>query len=548
MRPLSSPHRGREAGAVVVRALLQTVLQDEAGNVLKNTPITVVKPDGTTPYGGQLYAAESGGSPLVSVQSNNTGLVQVYTELADRANARIRVNNAPALQTIFPFYPSPADIIVQQQATLAELAAGLKVIQNSASVPAADILQSGSGIGLKLKHNVSMGYLAQFFDENDLTVLRVQKTGLFLDSPLSGIGIGVAQRETGVQVEVSTTQQAGIGSTIGIDNLLLTNNVGDHTALRSVGVQVSSSTGEGFSRGGEFAAVRSYAAGASAVASCETLLLHCASNKPGSVGYENVGIHLKANNDFWNGNGSPVVAQDIGIYYSGRDGFNTAIRWLARDGDGGLPVFTVAGVTHTDIYGSWVKGDVESVASIWSTGVGGTRVGILDATTAGVGQTFAGLRYNDANNKLVLQARTGTGTHRHIALAPDGTAGVSVGLGVAGAAVALLHVNGTVGAGNGSTAAPSFLFTNSPLTGIYRPAANAIGFVNASTETMRLLENTNLGIRTTDQFGSGIGVIGIANANSAPSTNPTGGGVLYAEGGALKWRGSAGTTTTIAAA
>jgi len=49
-------------------------------------------------------------------------------------------------------------------------------------------------------------------------------------------------------------------------------------------------------------------------------------------------------------------------------------------------------------------------------------------------------------------------------------------------------------------------------------------------------------------FGTGDGVIGIANATTVPSTNPAGGGVLYAEAGALKWRGSAGTVTTIAAA
>ena len=41
------------------------------------------------------------------------------------------------------------------------------------------------------------------------------------------------------------------------------------------------------------------------------------------------------------------------------------------------------------------------------------------------------------------------------------------------------------------------------------------------------------------------GVASIANT-TAPSTNPTGGGFLYSEAGALKWRGSSGTVTTIA--
>ena len=58
----------------------------------------------------------------------------------------------------------------------------------------------------------------------------------------------------------------------------------------------------------------------------------------------------------------------------------------------------------------------------------------------------------------------------------------------------------------------------------------------------------NVGFRTGDQFGAGQGVIAIANAIVAPSVNPGGGGVLYVEGGALKYRGSQGTVTTIAAA
>jgi len=49
-------------------------------------------------------------------------------------------------------------------------------------------------------------------------------------------------------------------------------------------------------------------------------------------------------------------------------------------------------------------------------------------------------------------------------------------------------------------------------------------------------------------FGSGVKVISIANAGTDPTTNPTGGGVLYCSGGALKFRGSGGTVTTIAAA
>jgi hypothetical protein len=71
---------------------------------------------------------------------------------------------------------------------------------------------------------------------------------------------------------------------------------------------------------------------------------------------------------------------------------------------------------------------------------------------------------------------------------------------------------------------------------------------SAWTERLRVTNGGNLGVNNATQFGSGVGVIGIANAPTAPTTNPTGGGVLYAEGGALKWRGSSGTVTTIAGA
>ena len=53
---------------------------------------------------------------------------------------------------------------------------------------------------------------------------------------------------------------------------------------------------------------------------------------------------------------------------------------------------------------------------------------------------------------------------------------------------------------------------------------------------------------TAGSFGAGIGVLGIANAGTAPSTNPSGGGILYALAGALRWRGSSGTDTRIARA
>lgn len=55
---------------------------------------------------------------------------------------------------------------------------------------------------------------------------------------------------------------------------------------------------------------------------------------------------------------------------------------------------------------------------------------------------------------------------------------------------------------------------------------------------------------TSTQMPSNTGdlVMYIGNAATAPTANPVSGGILYAEAGALKWRGSGGNITTLAAA
>jgi hypothetical protein len=95
---------------------------------------------------------------------------------------------------------------------------------------------------------------------------------------------------------------------------------------------------------------------------------------------------------------------------------------------------------------------------------------------------------------------------------------------------------------------------NSPAATI---AAGGIPFGHADgcdcicTDAANLFwDNTgkNLGLGTADQFGGGAGVVGLNDAGTVPTSNPTGGGALYSEGGALKWRGSSGTVTQVAPA
>lgn len=78
------------------------------------------------------------------------------------------------------------------------------------------------------------------------------------------------------------------------------------------------------------------------------------------------------------------------------------------------------------------------------------------------------------------------------------------------------------------------------------------GYVRLQTGTGRdlfTLDGTNASFFSHfGSFGGGQNVIYIANATTTPTTNPSGGGILFVENGALKYRGPSGTVTTIAPA
>jgi hypothetical protein len=78
--------------------------------------------------------------------------------------------------------------------------------------------------------------------------------------------------------------------------------------------------------------------------------------------------------------------------------------------------------------------------------------------------------------------------------------------------------------------------------------ATAVGSARTWTEGGRCTPGGILAWGTTDTTGGVAKSVIIGNVAAAPTVNPVGGGILYVEAGALKWRGSAGTITTIALA
>jgi len=82
----------------------------------------------------------------------------------------------------------------------------------------------------------------------------------------------------------------------------------------------------------------------------------------------------------------------------------------------------------------------------------------------------------------------------------------------------------------------------------YRSGTTQFEIQEDGTTRFVIQNGGNVGVGNISAFGtSAVGVIGIANG-TAPSTSPSGMGQLYVESGALKFRGSSGTITTIAAA
>jgi hypothetical protein len=75
-------------------------------------------------------------------------------------------------------------------------------------------------------------------------------------------------------------------------------------------------------------------------------------------------------------------------------------------------------------------------------------------------------------------------------------------------------------------------------------AAGATFIYGASAERLRVEGNgVSLG-GGAGSYGSGNKVVFLANATTVPTTNPTGGSIIYAEAGAAKSRGTSGTITT----
>jgi hypothetical protein len=155
-------------------------------------------------------------------------------------------------------------------------------------------------------------------------------------------------------------------------------------------------------------------------------------------------------------------------------------------------------------------------------GSGGTRM-LLNSTGLGVGGSVV--------NKMTVTVAPGTTTSDGIRVT-DTTR--SIGIYQTGSAYSYLGIG----------ANQNLIYTNSARLDIVADAQSL--FLRTGTNNYLNLDTSgNVGIGVSAFGTSAAKVLGLANA-TAPSTSPAGMGQLYVESGALKYRGSSGTVTTIA--
>lgn len=201
------------------------------------------------------------------------------------------------------------------------------------------------------------------------------------------------------------------------------------------------------------------------------------------------------------------------------------------DGSGRLPVkgITVpATATYTDSQAQNTTG--AGVARTWS----GQDAMSSDASNGGSLVYITGKAGDTSNN------RSGDAA---FCLGPeDGTDGLSGGL--------ALYATYTV------TGSPFFRINSDGgqakldgSTGGMVLHAEAGGEVRTQVSSgTQMSVDTGIALHGAPSYGGGSAVTFIHNCSVAPGSNPSAGGILYVEAGALKYRGSSGTVTTIAPA
>jgi hypothetical protein len=260
----------------------------------------------------------------------------------------------------------------------------------------------------------------------------------------------------------------------------------------------------------------------------------------------------------------PLIARGVTSHgtnlFETRDGANNPVAWITAAGtftSSQSTGFTIIGLAS---YGSLNGGQTVRLQA--GSGVGANAQAVVRGVAGASGnlqewQNSAGTVQAriDPAGMATVGALGVQGNPSGISYALFGTPSASaipvVVRGASSQTANLTEWQNSAGVIQGSMSATGSFLIKSTLAmdggGIYFQSGTGRILSPSATTNIQISVNRNtaFGIDT-GSFGGGAGVINIANAGTVPSSNPTGGGILYVESGALKFRGSSGTVTTIA--
>ena len=253
-------------------------------------------------------------------------------------------------------------------------------------------------------------------------------------------------------------------------------------------------------------------------------------------------LKVDSTNNFVGINKTPTVALDVS---------GSATITGALTGNGGVNLANATAVN----FGGLLTIYADTAAGLFLRGrtTGGTTFQTQDGTNPLLNISNAGVfTFSDGagGTRMTLNS-TGLG----VGLAPAAGDGSGV---FKAAGTGSLTANSRVGldvrelvSGNGAGIILGAMTTENTAVIGARTGSGNIAFQTynggAWGERMRIDYIGNVGVGVSTFGTSAAKVLGLANA-TAPSTSPAGMGQLYVESGALKYRGSSGTITTIAAA